>query len=102
MSAGSFAGALGAGFLSDRIGRKHSIQVAAVIWIIGSMVTCSAHNVAQLVAGRVINGLSVGVKYHLLLDAPLTLQFIASSSISCGNCTETISGSSSSNSTMGH
>jgi MFS family permease len=62
MSAGSFAGALAAGFLSDWIGRKHSIQVAAIIWIIGSMVTCSAQNVAQLVAGRVINGLSVGIK----------------------------------------
>lgn len=62
MTAGSFAGALAAGFLSDWIGRKRSIQVAAIIWIIGSMVTCSSQNVAQLVAGRVINGLSVGIK----------------------------------------
>jgi MFS family permease len=62
MSAGSFAGALGAGFLSDLIGRKRSIQVAALIWIVGSMITCSAQNVGQLVAGRVINGLSVGIK----------------------------------------
>jgi MFS family permease len=62
MSAGSFVGALGAGFLSDLIGRKRSIQVAALIWIVGSMVTYSSQNVAQLVAGRVINGLSVGIK----------------------------------------
>jgi MFS family permease len=62
MSAGSFVGALAAGFLSDHIGRKHSIQVAAVIWIIGSIITCSSHSVAQLVAGRVINGFSVGIK----------------------------------------
>ena len=62
MSAGSFVGALAAGFLSDHIGRKHSIEVAVVIWIIGSIITCSSHNVAQLVAGRVINGLSVGIK----------------------------------------
>jgi MFS family permease len=62
MSAGSFAGALAAGFLSDHIGRKRSIQVAALIWIVGSMITCSAQNVTQLVAGRVINGFSVGIK----------------------------------------
>jgi MFS family permease len=62
MSAGSFVGALCAGFLSDLIGRKRSIQVAALIWIAGSMITCSSQNIAQLVAGRVINGLSVGIK----------------------------------------
>jgi MFS family permease len=63
MSAGSFVGALAAGSLCDRIGRKKSIQVATVIWIIGSMVTCSSQNVAQLIAGRVINRISVGIKY---------------------------------------
>jgi MFS family permease len=67
MSAGSFVGALAAGFLSDMIGRKRSIQVAAVIWIIGSVITASSQNVGQLIAGRVINGLSVGIKYISLL-----------------------------------
>jgi MFS family permease len=67
MSAGSFVGALAAGFLSDMIGRKRSIQVAGIIWIIGSMVTASSKNVGQLIAGRVINGLSVGIKYISLL-----------------------------------
>jgi MFS family permease len=67
MSAGSFVGALAAGFLSDMIGRKRSIQVAAVIWIIGSVITASSQNVGQLIAGRVINGLSVGIKYIALL-----------------------------------
>lgn len=67
MSAGSFVGALAAGFLSDMIGRKRSIQVAGIIWIVGSMVTASSQNVGQLIAGRVINGLSVGIKYISLL-----------------------------------
>lgn len=58
MSAGSFVGALGAGFLSDRLGRKHAMEIAAVIWIIGSAIQCSAQNVAQLIVGRVINGLT--------------------------------------------
>lgn len=56
MSAGSFAGALGAGFLSDKLGRKRAMEVASIIWIIGSAIQCSAQNVTQLVVGRVING----------------------------------------------
>ncbi|PWW77662.1 putative MFS glucose transporter [Tuber magnatum] len=61
MSAGSFAGAVCAGYLSDILGRKHALLVASVIWVIGSVVTLSAQNVAHLVAGRVVNGLTVGV-----------------------------------------
>jgi MFS family permease len=58
MSAGSFVGALGAGYLSDMMGRRYAIVVAAIIWIVGSVVSLSAQNVGHLIAGRVINGLS--------------------------------------------
>ncbi|KAK7535937.1 sugar transporter [Phyllosticta citribraziliensis] len=61
MSAGSFAGALAAGFLSDKLGRKHAMEIAACIWLVGSAIQCSSQNVAQLVAGRVINGFTVGI-----------------------------------------
>ncbi|KAF2460099.1 sugar transporter [Lineolata rhizophorae] len=61
MSAGSFAGALGAGFISDRLGRKGAMILASIIWIIGSAIQCSSQNVGQLVAGRVINGFTVGI-----------------------------------------
>ncbi|KAI9836644.1 MAG: hypothetical protein M1819_001278 [Sarea resinae] len=61
MSAGSLAGALGAGFLSDAIGRRKSLMIASCIWIVGSVIQLSSQNVAQLVAGRVINGLCVGI-----------------------------------------
>ena len=37
MPAGSLVGALGSSFIADRFSRKTAIQVAAVIWIIGSM-----------------------------------------------------------------
>jgi len=56
MSAGSFVSALLAGWLSDKLGRKWALQIAAFIWIIGSVVTLSAQNVGHLIAGRVING----------------------------------------------
>ncbi|KAI9045965.1 sugar porter family MFS transporter [Aspergillus affinis] len=61
MSAGSFAGAIGAGWLSDHLGRRMSLMIACIVWIIGAVIQCSAHSVAHLVAGRVISGLSVGV-----------------------------------------
>ncbi|KAF2085157.1 sugar transporter [Saccharata proteae CBS 121410] len=61
MSAGSFVGALGAGFLSDRLGRKRSMEIAAFIWLVGSAIQCSAQNVAQLIVGRIINGFTVGI-----------------------------------------
>lgn len=37
MPAGSLIGALASSFIADRFSRKTAIQVAAVIWIIGSM-----------------------------------------------------------------
>ena len=37
MPAGSLVGALASSFIADRLSRKTAIQIAAVIWIIGSM-----------------------------------------------------------------
>jgi len=61
MSAGSFAGSLVAGYLSDRLGRRKAIQIGAVIWIVGSIVQATTTSVAQLVIGRIINGVCVGI-----------------------------------------
>lgn len=58
MPAGSFIGALAAGYISDAMGRRYALVVAAVIWIIGSTISLSAQNVGHLVVGRVVNGLS--------------------------------------------
>lgn len=61
MSAGSLIGALVAGFLADKLGRKGAIQTASVVWIIGAVIQCSSQNRGHLVAGRIIGGLSIGV-----------------------------------------
>lgn len=61
MSGGSFLGALAAGFICDAIGRRYSLMIASVIWIIGSAIQCSSQNVAQLIIGRLISGLAVGI-----------------------------------------
>ncbi|BGP43149.1 hypothetical protein JCM10449v2_007173 [Rhodotorula kratochvilovae] len=61
MPAGSFGGALINSWLSDKIGRKRCIILSGWIWCIGCAIQSGAHNVATLVAGRVIAGLAVGI-----------------------------------------
>lgn len=61
MSAGSLIGALLAGTLADRLGRRGALKVASIIFIIGAVLQASAQNVGHLIAGRVVGGLSIGV-----------------------------------------
>lgn len=37
MAGGSFFGTLASSFIADRMSRKRAIQIAAVVWMIGSM-----------------------------------------------------------------
>ncbi|PFH61736.1 hypothetical protein XA68_16457 [Ophiocordyceps unilateralis] len=62
MAAGSWLGALCSGPLSDRAGRKYSIMVGCVIWIIGSTIICASQNIPMLIVGRLINGFCVGIE----------------------------------------
>ncbi|PNS19263.1 High-affinity glucose transporter [Sphaceloma murrayae] len=61
MAGGSWLGALVSGLISDFFGRKTTIQIGAVIWIIGSIITAATQNIPMLVVGRVINGFCVGI-----------------------------------------
>jgi len=61
LSAGTFVGALGQAFTSDRFGRKHSITFWSVIFTIGVVIqTASNRSLAQLSIGRFVAGLGVG------------------------------------------
>lgn len=61
LSAGSVVGSAIAGPLSDRIGRRDSILLACIFWLIGTSVQVACQNYGQLIAGRVLNGFTVGV-----------------------------------------
>ncbi|KAF4551287.1 High-affinity glucose transporter-like protein 2 [Elsinoe fawcettii] len=61
MAGGSWLGAIVSGFISDYFGRKTTIQIGAMIWIIGSVITAASQNIAMLIVGRVINGFCVGI-----------------------------------------
>ncbi|KAG6844282.1 hypothetical protein H0H87_008188 [Tephrocybe sp. NHM501043] len=61
MPAGSLIGALAVTQLADRIGRKKTVILAGIIWVIGSILQCASVNRGMLVVGRIISGLSVGL-----------------------------------------
>ena len=62
MPAGSWVGALISGYLSDILGRKKSIMIGCLIWIVGSTIICASQDIGMLIAGRIINGFCVGIE----------------------------------------
>ncbi|KAI9770834.1 MAG: MFS sugar transporter [Geoglossum umbratile] len=61
MPAGSFVGALSSSFIADKLSRKTTIQIASVVWILGSLLQSTSNGIPLLVVGRVVSGLSIGV-----------------------------------------
>ncbi|AII44010.1 hypothetical protein KR100_11655 [Synechococcus sp. KORDI-100] len=57
---GSAVGDLSAGWLSDRIGRRHSMVVAAVLFLASAIGSALAQSLFALISWRVIGGLGVG------------------------------------------
>jgi MFS family permease len=61
MSGGSLVGALIAGWIADKWGRRGALMVASIVFIIGSVLQCSAQNVGHLIGGRVVSGFAIGI-----------------------------------------
>jgi sugar porter (SP) family MFS transporter len=61
MPAGSLLGALAVTQLADRIGRKKTIILSGLIWVIGSTLQSASMNRDMLIVGRIISGISVGL-----------------------------------------
>ena len=58
---GALLGALAAGEIADRIGRKRTVLIAGALFTLGAAVQAFAPDTAILVAGRLIIGAGVGV-----------------------------------------
>ncbi|EME42070.1 hypothetical protein DOTSEDRAFT_72985 [Dothistroma septosporum NZE10] len=61
MAGGSLIGAIATNLTADRFGRRDSLAIGCVVWIIGCAVMASVQDVPQLIIARVINGFAVGI-----------------------------------------
>ncbi|EIN06028.1 MSTA protein [Punctularia strigosozonata HHB-11173 SS5] len=61
LSAGTFVGALVAGDLADRIGRRFTIILACAIFCAGVIIQVASQSINVLIGGRVVAGLGVGL-----------------------------------------
>src|SRR6267154_396405 len=62
---GCLVGALVAGALSDRFGRKRLLVVAAVLFAVTSLGNALAHNFTIFIAWRILGGVGIGLASNL-------------------------------------
>ena len=62
-SGGCGIGNIAGGYLGDRLGRKKTIWVAAVLALIGGILQTAAVNVVMFLFGRIVGGLAIGLVY---------------------------------------
>ncbi|KAI4275892.1 MAG: hypothetical protein LQ337_002857 [Flavoplaca oasis] len=61
LAAGSIVGALFAGPLSDKIGRRDANSSACLWWLAGTAIQVACNGYGMLIAGRILNGICVGI-----------------------------------------
>lgn len=61
LAAGSVVGSIIAGPVSDKIGRRDSIMFGCLWWVVGTAVQAGVDGFGSLMAGRVLNGVCVGI-----------------------------------------
>ncbi|WP_279157416.1 sugar porter family MFS transporter, partial [Obesumbacterium proteus] len=74
MMFGAAVGAVGSGWLNFRIGRKYSLMIGAILFVVGSLFSAFAPDVEILILSRVLLGLAVGIASY---TAPIYLSEIA-------------------------
>lgn len=88
LQAGCFFGAMSSFYISDKLGRKLALLIAAVIFLIGSTIqTCSGlgnKSLGILYAGRVIGGFGVGLVSGKLTESDLPNAVLLTIFSSCG------------------
>jgi SP family galactose:H+ symporter-like MFS transporter len=74
MMLGAAIGALGAGWMSLRLGRKRSLIIAGTLFLTGALLSAAAWSPTTLIVARLILGLAIGVA---TFAAPLYLAEVA-------------------------
>ena len=59
---GALVGALSCLDLGDRLGRRSTVWVGMCFMLVGGCLQCSAWNVGQLLTGRVVSGIGLGLQ----------------------------------------
>jgi len=67
LSAGTFFGAIIAGDVAEIIGRRYTVVVGCVIYIIGVILQIATSGLGLLVAGRLIAGIGVGFESAIVI-----------------------------------
>jgi sugar porter (SP) family MFS transporter len=61
LTAGCFFGSIGAAYMNDRLGRRYSLMILTVIFMVGAALQIAAHHeIGMIYGGRVIAGLGIG------------------------------------------
>ncbi|KAK9465553.1 general substrate transporter [Lipomyces arxii] len=63
---GAFAGAGVAGLINDRVGRRATMFVATLVFILGGALQCGAQHLNYMYAGRFFAGMGVGLFYMVI------------------------------------
>lgn len=61
LAGGSVVGAIFAGWVSNKLGRKWAIFIACLWWLVGTLLQVTTKTVGQLIVGRLLNGICVGL-----------------------------------------
>lgn len=61
LAGGSVVGAIFAGWVSNKLGRKWAIFIACCWWLVGTLLQVTTKSVGQLIVGRLLNGICVGL-----------------------------------------
>lgn len=78
MMFGAAIGAIISGIISIKIGRKKSLSIGAIVFVIGSLWSAFVNNSEMLIFARILLGVAVGISSY---TAPLYLSEIASEKI---------------------
>ncbi|XP_012255543.1 facilitated trehalose transporter Tret1-2 homolog isoform X2 [Athalia rosae] len=78
LAAGAAIGGFGAGYLTEKFGRKNALLFSAAPFILGWILVATAGNIAQLYIARIFFGMGVGIAYTAL---PMYVGEIAETSI---------------------